>query len=270
MSDAEAAAARIRGIAGDEPLAIGLVLGTGLGVVTEAFEDAHRIAFADLAGFPAGAVSGHAKRVVVGRFGGRRVIALEGRAHPYESGDPAAMRAPFETLKALGVTTLVLTNAAGALDPEAAPGSLVAVSDHINLTGLNPLTGEPGDGRFVDMVDAYAPRLRQALAKAAAAENIALTEGVHMWFPGPSFETPAEIRAARTLGADLVGMSLAPEAVLARFFGFELAAVSVVTNVAAGLAPDGPTHAGTKTAAAEGADSLRRLLGRMIETLDGV
>lgn len=264
------AADRIRGVAGEEPIATALVLGTGLGVVTERFENAHRIAFADLEGFPADAVSGHAKRVVVGSFAGKRVVALEGRAHPYESGDAAAMRPAFATLKALGVRRVVLTNAAGSLDPETPPGALVAISDHINLTGLNPLVGLAGDERFVDMVDAYAPPLRIALAAAAAAEGVPLGEGVYMFFPGPSFETPAEIRAAKVLGADLVGMSLAPEAVLARHFGFELAAISVVTNFAAGLAAQGPSHAETKTAAAGGAEALTRLLARFVEGLDGL
>ncbi|GLK79398.1 purine-nucleoside phosphorylase [Methylopila turkensis] len=267
MSDAEAAAARIRAVAGDEPATLALVLGSGLGGLTESFEDAHRVAFADLPGFPAEAVSGHAKRVVVGRFAGRRVAALEGRAHAYETGDAGAMRTPIATLKALGATRLLLTNAVGALDPAFAPGTLVAVSDHINLTGLNPLTGVGGDARFVDMVDAYSPGLRAALGRAAAAEGIALGEGVLMWFPGPSFETPAEIRAARALGADLVGMSVAPEAVLARHFGLELAAVSVVVNMAAGLAPAGPSHAETQAVAATGAEALRRLLARLIGSL---
>ncbi|GLK77398.1 purine nucleoside phosphorylase [Methylopila jiangsuensis] len=261
------AAARLRALGGDEPATVGLVLGTGLGPVTDAFEDAVAIPYADLPGFPSGGVSGHARRVVVGRFGGRRVAALDGRAHVYESGDPAAMRAPLETLKAIGVETLILTAAVGALDPGLAPGSLVAVADHINLAGYNPLIGVAGDGRFVDMVDAYSPRLRAALARAAAVEGLDLPEGVLMWFPGPSFETPAEIRAARVLGADLVGMSLAPEAVLARWLGFELAAVATVVNLAAGLAPAGPSHAESRTVAGQAADRLARLLARAIERL---
>ncbi|MFD1333361.1 purine-nucleoside phosphorylase [Methylopila musalis] len=261
------AAARLRQFIGDAPATVALVLGSGLGAVTAAFADAVVVPYADLPGFPAGEVSGHARRVVVGRFGGRRVIALDGRAHTYESGDPAVMRAPFETLKALGVDTLILTAAVGAVDPTLAPGALVALSDHINLAGYNPLTGVSSDGRFVDMTDAYAPRLRALLARAAQAEGLALPEGVLMWFPGPSFETPAEIRAARALGADLVGMSLAPEAVLARWLGLELAAVATVVNLAAGLAPVGPSHAETRAVAGAAADRLARLLAHAVETL---
>lgn len=261
------AAARLRALGGDEPATVGLVLGTGLGPVTDAFEDAVAIPYADLPGFPSRRLSGHARRVVIGRFGGRRIVALEGRAHAYETGDPAVMRAPFETLKALGVETLVLTAAVGAVDPRLAPGTLAAVSDHINLAGYNPLIGVMGDARFVNMVDAYSPRLRAKLRQAAAEEGLALPEGVLMWFPGPSFETPAEIRAARALGADLVGMSLAPEAVLARWLGFELAAVATVVNLAAGLAPAGPSHAESKTVAGEAATRLARLLARAVGRL---
>jgi purine-nucleoside phosphorylase len=262
------AAAILQARAGREPLAAALILGTGLGGVTARFAEAIAVPFAELPGFPAGDVSGHAKRAVVGSFAGRRVLALEGRAHYYETGDVRAMRAPIETLAALGVGAVVLTNAAGSLRAEMPPGRLMLIADHINLTGANPLIGETGDGRFVDMVDAYDPVLRRRAADAGRACGVALTEGVYMWFPGPSFETPAEIRAARALGADAVGMSTVPEAVLARRFGLRVLAISAITNMAAGMAAAGTSHAETKAVAGDAAAALGRLLESVVEALD--
>lgn len=246
------------GIAG--PFDAALVAGTGLGGLAEALEAPRALPYAALAGFPHAGVSGHAGRLVAGALSGRRVLVLQGRAHTYESGDAAAMRRPLELVAALGTRTLVLTNASGSLDPARGPGSLVALADHLNLTGLNPLVGEPSDRRFVPMVDAYDPALRAALHRAARAEAIGLSEGVYAWFPGPSFETPAEVRAAGRLGADLVGMSTVPETILARFLGLRVAAVSVVTNLAAGIEGGAPTHHETKDVAGRAAGDLARLL----------
>jgi purine-nucleoside phosphorylase len=262
------AAAILRARAGEAPLAAALVLGTGLGGVTARFADAVAVPFAELPGFPAGAVTGHAKRVVVGRFAGRRVLALEGRAHYYEAGDVRAMRAPLETLAALGVRTLVLTNAAGSLTEDSPPGSLMLVADHINLTVANPLIGESGDDRFVNMVDAYDPALRALARRVAQARGIALGEGVYMWLPGPSFETPAEIRAIRALGADAVGMSTVPEVVMARRFGLRVLAISAITNLAAGMAAQGPSHEESKAIAGQAATSLATLLEGIVGALD--
>ena len=246
------------GLAG--PFDVALVAGTGLGGLADALEDRRALAYAELPGFPRPGVSGHAGRLVAGSLAGRRVLVLQGRAHAYESGDPAVMRRPLEVVAALGTRTLVLTNASGSLDPARGPGSLVLLADHLNLTGLNPLVGEASDRRFVPMVDAYDPVLRAALRRAAAAEGIGLTEGVYAWFPGPSFETPAEVRAAGRLGADLVGMSTVPETILARFLGMRVAAVSVVTNLAAGIEGGAPSHRETKDVAARVAGDLARLL----------
>jgi purine-nucleoside phosphorylase len=262
------AAAILRARAGAEPVRTALVLGTGLGAVSARFAGASPVPFSELPGFPAGAVTGHAKRLTIGRFAGKRVAVLEGRAHYYEAGDIRAMRVPIETLAVLGVKTLVLTNAAGSLRTDMPPGSLMLVTDHINLTSANPLVGESGDERFVSMVDAYDPALRRLAAKVAASRGIPLAEGVYMWFPGPSFETPAEIRAARVLGADAVGMSTVPEAVIARRLGLRVAAVSVVTNLAAGLTVEGPTHEEAKAIAAEAATALGALLEGIVEALD--
>lgn len=262
------AAAVLRARAGAGPFAAALVLGTGLGSVAARFTDAVAVPFAELPGFPAGAVTGHARRVTIGRFAGKRVVALEGRAHYYEAGDVRAMHVPLETLAALGVGTLVLTNAAGSLDEDMPPGSLMLVADHINITVANPLIGESGDARFVNMVDAYDPALRALARKAAQACGIALGEGVYMWFPGPSFETPAEIRAARTLGADAVGMSTVPETVMARRFGLRVLAISAITNLAAGMVAQGPSHAETKAIAVQAATSLAALLEGIVGSLD--
>jgi purine-nucleoside phosphorylase len=165
---------------------------------------------------------------------------------------------------------VLLTNAAGATRPDLPPGSLVAIADHINLSGTNPLLGDSSESRFVSMTDAYDEELRQALKRAALAGRVTLAEGVYMWFSGPSFETPAEVRMARLLGADLVGMSTVPEAVLARYYGLKVAAVSVVTNWAAGIAGAAPSHRETKEVAAASAGEFARLVGAFVAGLGRV
>jgi purine-nucleoside phosphorylase len=257
---------RARGMGELGPL--GIVLGSGLGSLADEVEDAVSIAYQDLPGFPATTVSGHAGRLVVGKLEGRRVALFQGRGHYYERGDPRAMAVAIETFKALGGRTLFLTNAAGGLRSEWAPPALVSIVDHINFSGANPLIGLPSDERFVPMTNAYDSDLRSVLRHAALDDAIALHEGVYMWFSGPSFETPAEIRAARMLGADLVGMSTAPEVILARFHGLRCVAVSLVTNFAAGLSGGDPTHAETKEVAAEGSASFKRLLRAFIRAHD--
>ena len=246
-------------------IACALVLGTGLGGIADAVTEAVAVPFAELPGFPPGAVTGHARRVVYGTLHGRKVLILQGRAHYYERGDAAAMRVPVGVLAALGAPPLVLTNAAGSLRGDLPPGSLALIADHINLSGANPLFGETGDARFVPMVDAYDPALRARLRAAAGTAGVALGEGVYAWFSGPSFETPAEIRMARTLGADLVGMSTVTEVILARRFGLRVAALSIVTNMGAGLMGGAPSHAETKDVAGRAADDLARLIGAFLE-----
>ena len=257
------AADLVRTRAGTEPVAIGLVLGSGLGHLAAAV-DGVAIDYADLEGFPDAGVSGHDPKLVVGDLEGVRVAVFGGRAHYYERGDAAAMRPPLETLAALGATRLILTNAAGSFRPDIPPGALMLIADHINYSGLNPLIGEPSDRRFVAMADAYSPSLRRALRAAAEAEDVALPEGVYAWYSGPSFETPAEIRALRVLGADAVGMSTVPEVILARFLGLEVAAISTITNMAAGLSDERLSHEHTKAMAPLGAAKLERLLRRFL------
>jgi purine-nucleoside phosphorylase len=263
-SDADAAIAALEasGIAGLPPLAI--VLGSGLGPFADEASDAIAVSYADIPGFPVPSVEGHAGRLVVGTIEGRKVALFKGRGHYYERGDANAMRVAIETFRRLGGETLLLTNAAGGLNKEWLPPSLVAITDHINFAGANPLIGYSGPDRFVPLTRAYDEGLRAKLHEAARAVDIELHEGVYMWFSGPSFETPAEIRAARVLGADLVGMSTVPEVILARRCGLRCAAVSVVTNYAAGLSGGDPSHEETQDVAAKAADAFKRLLRAFI------
>jgi purine-nucleoside phosphorylase len=253
----------VRARAGGAPVPVGLVLGSGLGHLAASVSGV-AIDYAELAGFPHAGVSGHQPELVVGTLEGTRVAVLGGRAHYYERGDAAVMRAPLETLRALGVERLILTNAAGSFRPDVPPGELMLIADHINVSGTNPLIGEPTDARFVNMTDAYDPALRRELAAAAAAEGIALPEGVYAWYSGPSFETPAEIRALKLLGGDAVGMSTVPEVILARFLGMRVAAISTITNMAAGMSDEAISHEHTKAMAPLGAAKLERVLRRWL------
>lgn len=263
MSKCAELAALIRARAGAEPPELGLILGSGLGHLAGMVEGM-AIPYAELPGFPHAGVSGHNPVLALGRLEGRRVAVFGGRAHYYESGRADAMRLPLEVLRALGCGRLILTNAAGSLRPDIAPGGLMLLSDHIAFAGTNPLIGEPSEARFVPMTDAHDPGLRHSLRAAAAAASVALPEGVYCWFSGPSFETPAEIRAARILGADAVGMSTVPEIILARFLGLRCAAVSVITNMGAGLSDEAISHEHTKAMAPVGAARLERVLRRML------
>ncbi len=256
---AEEIADLVRARAGAAPVRLGMILGSGLGHLAAAVEGV-AVPYAELPGFPHAGVSGHNAELVIGTLEGVRVAAFGGRVHYYEHGDPAAMRLPLEVLKALGGEALILTNAAGSLRPDIPPGELMLLSDHIDFSGRNPLIGEPTDARFVPMTDAHDPGLRASLKAAAAAEGVKLAEGVYAWFSGPSFETPAEIRAVRALGADAVGMSTVPEVILARFLGLKVAAISTVTNMAAGLSEEKISHEHTKAMAPLGAAKLERVL----------
>jgi purine-nucleoside phosphorylase len=243
------------------------VLGTGLGTLVDEIENPTALAYADIPHFPRSGVSGHAGKLVAGLLEGRRVILFQGRAHYYETGDAGAMRVPVGLVAALKVPVLVLTNAAGSVRAEIRPGSLVAIADHLNLSGANPLLRDHTEGRFVSLTGAYDAGLRALFQKAAARAGIDLPEGVYAWLSGPSFETPAEIRMLRTLGADLVGMSTVPEAILARYHGLTVAAVSVVTNLAAGIEGASPSHQETKDTAAEASEKFKRLIRSFLAEL---
>jgi purine-nucleoside phosphorylase len=241
---------------------LGLILGSGLGAVAEALEDAVHIPYTELPDFPAPTVHGHAGTLSLGTLAGVPVACLQGRKHVYEGGDPGAMRGPVRALKAAGAEALFVTNAAGSLNAEVGPGSLMAISDHINMLGVNPLTGPNDDAigeRFPSMRDAYDQELRRLLHAAAESLGIALAEGVYLATPGPSFETPAEIRAFRTLGADAVGMSTVPEVILARHAGLKVVAVSAITNLAEGMGGEALSHEQTLRYANAAAGDLTRL-----------
>jgi purine-nucleoside phosphorylase len=244
---------------------VAIILGSSLSGIAEAVEKPAVVGFRELPGFPRPSVSGHAGKVLIGRIAGVRAIVLKGRVHAYEAGDAAAMRPVIETLAEAGVECLILTNAAGSLLASAGPGSLMLVRDHINFAGMNPLIGEAGDHGFVPLTDAYDARMAEGLRDAARAEGIPLAEGVYMWFSGPSFETPAEIRAARVLGADAVGMSTVPEVILARRFGLRVAVVSLITNLAAGIEGASPSHAETKEQGERFSGDMRRLIVRFLK-----
>ncbi len=217
---------------------LAIVLGSGLGPLADRVEDAVAIPYGEIPGFHVSSVAGHVGRLVAGRLAGVEVACLQGRVHLYEGVEPAAIKQPIRTLKALGITHLVLTNAAGSFHMSSDEGSLVLLSDHIAWAGLNPLVGpndEEWGGRFFPMTDAYDPAMRRVLKANAAKLGIALPEGVYAWYLGPNFETPAEIRALRGLGADLVGMSTVPEVLVARHCGLRVVAVSAITNIAAGM-----------------------------------
>jgi purine-nucleoside phosphorylase len=256
-----------RGVTG--PIEMAIILGTGLGSFTDAMDDAVTIPYADLPGFPEGTVSGHDGVLVVGTLEGTTIAVMRGRTHYYESGRSDEMDPALRTFAALGCEMVLITNSAGSMHPDWYPGSLAIVSDHINLSGRNPLIGAQGDDRFVSLTDAYDKRIRARLRRAAGAASIAnLHEGVYMWFSGPSFETAAEIRMAKLLGADLVGMSTVPEVILARRIGLRVGAVSVITNFATGVAGGNPSHGETKDVALSGSVALKRLLRAFVRSHD--
>jgi purine-nucleoside phosphorylase len=246
---------------------IALVLGSGLGGFVDNVEKAVRIPYMELEGFPAGGVSGHAKEIVAGYVNGVPVLVLAGRVHYYEQGDAGAMRPVLETLSAFGITHLILTNAAGSVREDMPPGSVMMLTDHINFSGSNPLFGEPTDRRFVGLTNAYDSGIRRAIEKGAKSEGIDLKQGVYMWFSGPSFETPAEIKMARVFGADAVGMSTVPEVILARFLDMKVAACSVITNYAAGMTGGELSHQETKDVAPIGGERLARILKHVVKEL---
>lgn len=246
---------------------VAVVLGSGWGGVARHVEDLQRVPYAELEGFPRAGVAGHSGELLLGRVGDREVAIMSGRKHAYEDGDVKAMQVPLRTLRALGCEAIVLTNAAGSLRPEMPPGSLMAITDHINLPQRSPLVGERGPERFVDMKDAYDPGLRAAAMAAAARRGVTLHEGVYLWCLGPQFETRAEIRMFRNLGADAVGMSTVPETILARHAGMKVLAISLMTNMAAGLSEENLSHAHTLEQAGRVQETASRLLADVIQEI---
>ncbi len=246
---------------------LAIVLGSGLGDLAGALQDPVKIPYQDIPGFPVSGVASHAGALIAGHIDGAPLLLLAGRAHYYEHGNASAMAVPIRTLKALEVETLILTNAAGSLRKDVPPGSASMITDHINFSGVNPLIGAEGNERFVDLCDAYDPALRERIKTAAKTSGATLHEGVYVWFSGPSFETPAEIRATRVLGGDLVGMSTVPEVILARHAGLRVGAVSLITNYGAGMESETLSHAMTMRVAATGAENIMKLFKSIIADL---
>lgn len=240
-----AAAAYIRSRVALRP-AIGLILGSGLGGYADTLEDAVRIPYAEIPNFPVPSIPGHAGALVFGRKCGREVVVMQGRIHYYEGLPQQEITLPVRVLAALGVKTVVLTNACGGVNLSFHPGDLMLICDHINFSGANPLMGPNLDAfgpRFPDMSDLYTASLRTAIREKAAAAGIPLREGVYAMYSGPNYETPAEIRMFRVLGADTVGMSTVPEALVAGHCGMQVVGISCVTNMAAGVLPVKLSHA---------------------------
>jgi xanthosine phosphorylase len=251
---------------------VGVVLGSGLGAVADAVAEPTVIEYADLPGFPETTVAGHGGRAVLGTIGGVPAAVLQGRAHVYEGGDFERIRVPIRALRAAGAEILVLTNAAGSLREEVGPGRLMLIADHINMSGTNVLAGPNDEAigpRVPSMRDAYDPELRERLRAAAAELGTELAEGVYAAVSGPTFETPAEIRALGLLGGDAVGMSTVHETAVARHCGLRVAAVSAISNLAEGLDPEPLSHEQTLRGAERAADALAPLLVRFVEGLAG-
>ena len=260
----------IRCAAGDFKPRVAVVLGSGLGSVADEVEDARILSAAEIPGWPRSTAPGHAGRVVMGTLEGCPVILLQGRVHCYEGYSMQDVTFPVRVLGMMGVRQYVATNASGGVNPELAPGDIAAVQDHINLMGANPLVGpsEPRwNVRFPDMTHAYSPRLLELLDRAAAGAGLTLKRGVYVAFMGPSYETPAEVRMARTLGADLVGMSTVPEVVVANAMGMETAVLSCVANRASGMGDEHLTEEEVLRVMAESSRSLAILIRGLMRAL---
>jgi len=251
---------------------VGMVLGSGLGAVADALKEPVVVPYGEIPHFPQSTVEGHSGRIVAGLLGTAPVVILQGRVHFYEGYSPAQVTFPMRVLGALGIRAVVLTNAAGGIKEGYRVGQLVALADHINLMGCNPLVGpnearfgfQPGAGlRFFDMTEAYSKALRALAKEAAEAEGETLEEGVYLAVSGPSFETPAEIRAFRSMGATLVGMSTVPETIVARHMGIEVLGLSCVTNLAAGLGAAQLNHEEVMETGRQVEQRLARLLERL-------
>ena len=251
--------------------AVGIVLGSGLGSLADALQDAVALPFADLPGWPAATAPGHTGRLLLGHLDGVPVALLQGRLHLYEGNAPGLVVQPVLLMGALGARIVVLTNAAGGVNPTYGPGTLMVIGDHVNLTGSNPLIGQNADEmgeRFTDLSDAWSPRLRTALHHAGRAQGVDLVEGVYIGLTGPNYETRAEVRMLRTLGADAVGMSTVLEAIAARWAGIEVAGVSLITHAGAGYgAPITPEE--VLAAGAEAGPRLAKVLRRFVLDVAG-
>jgi len=250
--------------------ALGLVLGSGLGKLADELIDPIAIPFAELPGWPAASAPGHAGRLLLGTLEGLPVVCLQGRLHLYEGHSPRLVVEPVLLMGRLGAPRVLITNAAGGINERYPAGTLMVISDHINLTGMHPLMGANDDSigvRFPDMVDAWSPALRQVMLRASAEAGVAVQQGIYIGLTGPSYETPAEVRMLRTLGADAVGMSTVLEAVAARWAGIELCGVSLVTNPGAGVTGEPLSHEEVLAAGEAAGPRFTKLVRRFVRLL---
>lgn len=246
---------------------VGIILGSGLASFGEAMEIEKSIPYADIPGFPQPSVSGHSGSLLIGELNGRRLACLQGRVHSYEQQQPEFMIQPIRALKMIGMKSLLITSAVGSLREDMPAGSLMMLTDHINMSGVSPLAGPNDEAigpRFPDLSRAYDVQLQEVLKAAAARQNIDLHEGVFLMVRGPHFETPAEIRAFQRLGADVVGMSMVPEVILANHCGIRVAAVSLVTNLGAGMTDSTLTHDETLAEGEKAAANLAKLVAQAL------
>ncbi len=265
----DAVEAAVRARTDVRPVA-GVVLGSGLGSLVDELTDPLAIPFDELPGWPAATAPGHVGRLLVGLIGDTPVVMLQGRFHVYEGNDPGLVVQPVLLFQRLGAQLVVLTNAAGGINPDFAAGTLMVIADHLNLTGLTPLRGPNADAlgeRFPDLTNAWDPELRQRLHAAGRAEGVALEEGVYAGLVGPQYETPAEVRMLRSLGADSVGMSTVLECIAARWAGLKVCGVSLVTNAGAGYTDEVLTHDEVLAAGAEAGPRLARVIRRFLADL---
>lgn len=247
---------------------IGLILGSGLGGYADRLDDPRSLSYSEIEGFPVSSVPGHAGRFVVGEHAGKTVVVMQGRFHYYEGYPAAILALGVRVMKSLGVGTLLVTNAAGGVNRSFRPGTLMAITDHINFARVNPLIGENDDSygpRFPDQSRVYDLALREALLRTAQEIGVPVEQGVYMMFTGPTFETPAEIRMARTLGADAVGMSTVPEAIVATHCGIRVLGITLVTNMAAGILDQPLTHEEVQQTAALASERFTRLVDAAVE-----
>jgi inosine/guanosine/xanthosine phosphorylase family protein len=246
------------------------VLGSGLGRFADKLSGARKMSYADIPGFSRSTVAGHSGTLLVGQVGDTPLAIMAGRIHIYEGHPPQAIATPIRILRKLGVERLILTNASGGLKSDMSAGTLMIVTDHINFSGANPLTGPNDESigpRFPDMSNAYDPQLRDLLLSAARDAGVAVRSGVYLYTQGPNFETPAEVHMFAALGADAVGMSTVPECLVARHCGMKVAALSIITNLAAGLSANPLTHDETLASASEAYERVERLLLRFVSKL---
>ena len=269
MKEVDTAAAYLRAHLPFTP-DLALVLGSGLGGLAGQIEQPAVIPYRDVPGFPQSIAPGHAGQFVAGVLGGKKVLCMQGRFHYYEGHDMSAIALPVRVFKALGCRALILTNAAGGVNWDFNVGDFMLITDHINFMGANPLRGQNDDSigpRFCDMTHVYTPELQQVALRVAAARNLVLQKGVYLGYMGPSFETPAEIRAFRTLGADAVGMSTVPEAMVCNYLGIKVLAVSCITNMATGIQTVKHSHQRVLEIANAAGERMCRWLGEVIQKM---